>query len=131
MPPLRGVHILESSQGDREETRIMEIITSGYSEDDLTGTRYAMIDDGEEVGYLIAHTTGLILAIEVIEDRQGEGIARRLFEYADEAQGLYHAPSWGRTPEGDAFARAVGGDTMDDEQAAAIVGMDLSIYDAD
>ena len=28
------------------------------------------------------------------------------------------------------YARAMGGDTMDDEQAAAIVGMDLSIYDA-
>lgn len=109
----------------------MEITTSHYSEDDLTGTRYSMIDDGEEVGYLIAHTTGLILNVEVDEDRQGEGIARSLFEYADDAQGLYHVPAWGRTEDGDRFARAMGGDTMDDEQAAAIVGMDLSIYDVD
>nr|DAF97222.1 MAG TPA: acetyltransferase domain containing protein [Siphoviridae sp. ctksc2] len=115
---------------DRKEP-VMEITTSHYSEDDLPGTRYSMIDDGEEVGYLIAHTTGLILNVEVDEDRQGEGIARALFEYADDAQGLYHIPSWGRTEDGDRFANAMGGDTMDDEQAAAIVGMDLSIYDVD
>lgn len=33
--------------------------------------------------------------------------------------------------DGNRFARAMGGDTMGDEQAAAIVGMDLSIYDVD
>lgn len=107
----------------------MEITTSHYSEDDLPGTRYSMIDDGEEVGYLIAHTTGLILNVEVNEDRQGEGIARALFEYADNVQGLYHIPEWGRTEDGNRFACAMGGNTMDDEQAATIVGMDLSIYD--
>ena len=109
----------------------MEITTSHYSEDGLPGTRYSMIDDGEEVGYLIAHTTGLILNVEVDEDRQGEGIARALFEYADDAQGLYHVPAWGRTEDGNRFANAMGGDIMNDEQAAAIVGMDLSIYDVD
>lgn len=109
----------------------MEITTSHYSEDNLAGTRYSMIDDGEEVGYLIAHTTGLVLNVEVDEDRQGEGIARALFEYADDTQGLYHIPAWGRTEDGNSFANAMGGDTMDDEQAAAIVGMDLSIYDVD
>lgn len=109
----------------------MEITTSHYSEDNLAGTRYSMIDDGEEVGYLIAHTTGLVLNVEVDEDRQGEGIARALFEYADDTQGLYHIPAWGRTGDGNRFANAMGGDTMDDEQAAAIVGMDLSIYDVD
>nr|DAJ17740.1 MAG TPA: acetyltransferase domain containing protein [Siphoviridae sp. ctvS314] len=122
-------HILKLSKGQKG-TPIMEITTSHYSEDDLTGTRYSMIDDGEEVGYLIAHTTGLILNVEVDDDRRGEGIARALFEYADDAQGLYHIPEWGRTEDGNRFARAMGGDTMDDEQAAAIVGMDLSIYDA-
>ena len=109
----------------------MEITTSHYTAENLTGARYSMIDDGEEVGYLIAHTTGLILNVEVNEDRQGEGIARELFEHADEAQGLYHIPAWGRTEDGNHFAAAMGGDTMDDEQAAAIVGMDLSIYDVD
>ncbi|QWW20116.1 hypothetical protein I6B53_03195 [Schaalia sp. 19OD2882] len=97
----------------------------------LPGTRYAMIDGDTEVGYLAAHTTGLILNVEVDEDRQGEGIARALYEYADAAQGLYHVPAWGRTHEGDCFAEAMGGETMDDAQAAAIVGMDLSIYETD
>ena len=109
----------------------MEITTTSHTEDGLTGTRYTMIEDGAEIGHLLAHDSGLILNIEVAEDRQGEGIARALYEHADRAQGLYHVPSWGRTPEGEGFATAMGGDTMDDEQAAAIVGMDLSIYETD
>lgn len=109
----------------------MEIIATAATQDGLPGTRYTMIDDGTEVAFLLAHTSGLILNIEVADDRQGEGIARALYEHADRAQGLYHVPSWGRTPDGDIFARAMGGDTMDDEQAAAIVGMDLSIYETD
>lgn len=109
----------------------MEITTTALDQDGLTGTRYSMIDGGVEVAYLLAHDTGLILNVEVNEDRRGEGLARALFEHADDAQGLYHVPTWGRTPEGDAFAEAMGGDTMDDEQAAAIVGFDLSVLDAD
>lgn len=109
----------------------MEIIATAATQDGLTGTRYTMIDDGTEVAFLLAHDSGLILNVEVDDDRQGEGIARALYEHADDAQGLYHVPSWGRTPEGEGFATAMGGDTMDDEQAAAIVGMDLSIYETD
>ena len=109
----------------------MEITTTSHTEDGLPGTRYSMIEDGAEIGHLLAHTSGLILNVEVAEDRQGEGIARALYEHADRAQGLYHVPAWGRTPDGDIFARAMGGDVMDDEQAAAIVGMDLSIYETD
>lgn len=105
----------------------MQITTTA----DTDSIHYAMIDDGEEIGFLDAHETGLILNVEVIEERRGEGIARALYEYADAAQGLYHVPSWGRTYEGDRFAEAMGGDVMDDEQAAEIVGMDLSIYDLD
>ena len=109
----------------------MEIIATAATQDGLTGTRYTMIDDGTEVAFLLAHDSGLILTVEVAEDRPGEGIARALYEHADRAQGLYHVPSWGRTPEGEGFATAMGGDTMDDEQAAAIVGMDLNIYATD
>ena len=118
-----------------------EITATATVEDGLRATRYAMVDtdEGREVGSLLAHASGLILSVKVVEDRRGEGIARALFEHADAAvraataqsHGLYHVPSWGRTPQGDGFASAVGGDTMDDEQAAAIVGMDLSIYDRD
>lgn len=109
----------------------MEIIATAATQDGLTGTRYTMIDDGTEVAFLLAHDSGLILNVEVDDDRQGEGIARALYEHADRAQGLYHVPAWGRTPEGEGFATAMGGDVMDDEQAAAIVGMDLSIYETD
>lgn len=108
----------------------MEIEATPTVIDGLTAIRYAAIVDGTEVGYLVAHTSGLILNVEVDEDHQGEGIATRLYQYADAAQGLYHVPSWGRTEDGERWATRMGGDTMDDEQAAAIVGMDLSIYDA-
>ncbi|WP_454931080.1 hypothetical protein [Actinomyces israelii] len=82
----------------------MEITATAVeaTDTDLAGTRYVMIDEGAEIGYLFAHTSGLILNVEVDEDRQGEG-----------------------------FAQAMGGDVMDDERAAAIVGMDLSIYETD
>ena len=108
----------------------MEIEATPTVIDGLNTIRYAAIIDGTEVGYLAAHTSGLILNVEVDEDHQGEGIATRLYQYADAAQGLYHVPSWGRTEDGERWATRMGGDTMDDEQAAAIVGMDLSIYDA-
>lgn len=109
----------------------MEITATAHTEDGLTGTRYAATLDGTEVGYLVAHTSGLILNVEVCEAHRGEGIARALYEHADAVQGLYHVPAWGRTPDGEAFAQAMGGDTMDDELAATIVGMDLSIYETD
>lgn len=105
----------------------MEITTTTQIADGLDSTRYAAIIDGEEVGYLLAHTSGLILNVEVDADHQGEGIARALYEYADEIQGLYHVPAWGRTADGDGFANAMGGDVMDDEQAAEILGLDLDV----
>ena len=94
------------------------------------GIRYQWIDGGVEVGYLLAHESGLILNVEVDQDRQGEGIARALFETADAETGLLHVPDWGRTPEGDAFAAAMGGDTMDEDEAAEIVGFDLEGFRA-
>jgi hypothetical protein len=105
----------------------MEITTSTDRTDGLDSIRYAAIIDGEEVGYLLAHTSGLILNVEVDADHQGEGIARALYEYADETQGLYHVPAWGRTDDGMGFAEAMGGDVMDDEQAAEILGLDLDV----
>lgn len=107
----------------------MEITTTSTTQDGLDCIRYAAIDDGTEVAYLLAHTSGLILNVEVDDDHQGEGIATRLYRHADAAQGLYHVPSWGRTEDGDAWATRMGGDTMDDEQAARIVGFDLSILE--
>ena len=100
-------------------------------EGDLAGIRYSAEIDGVEVGYLLAHETGLILNVEVDRDRQGEGIARALYEHADAAQGLYHVPEWGCTENGAGFAEAMGGDVMDDETAATILGVDLSYLTID
>ena len=94
------------------------------------GIRYQWIEEGVEVGYLLAHESGLILNVETDQDRQGEGIARALFETADAETRLMHMPDWGRTPEGDAFATAMGGDTMDEDEAAEIVGFDIAGFRA-
>ncbi len=67
-----------------------------------------------------------IVNIEVRADRQGEGLARALYEHADQALGgIFHMPAWGCTPEGAAFAEAMGGETLDDETAAEWAGVDL------
>lgn len=95
-------------------------------EGDLAGIRYSAEIDGIEVGYLLTHESGLILNVEVDGDRQGEGIARALYEHADAAQGLYHVPAWGCTEDGAGWLRAMGGDVMDDETAATILDVDLS-----
>lgn len=50
-----------------------------------------------------------IMQIEVREDRRGEGLARALHEAAGREMTVFHAPVAHRTPEGDAFAQAVGG----------------------
>ena len=94
--------------------------------DGLDAIVWTITEDGEHVGHLDAHTSGLILNVEVIAARQGEGFARKLYEHADAEHGLLHVPAWGRTWEGEQFADAMGGDTMDDEQAAEILGLDLA-----
>lgn len=97
--------------------------------DGIAATRFTITADGEQAGFLDAHTaSGLILNVEVVEDWQGEGLARALYEHADDAlaTGLAHVPEWGRTDDGHGFAEAMGGYTMDDEEAAEIVGVDLT-----
>ena len=74
---------------------------------------WTAIDDGTVIGGLWADLyTGQIMQIEVDEDRRGEGIARALYETAAAQVDIYHAPPEHRTPEGDAFATAVGGPTI-------------------
>lgn len=53
-----------------------------------------------------------IMNVEVRGDRRGEGLARTLYETAASVMAIYHAPVGHRTEEGDAFAHAVGGDTI-------------------
>ena len=80
-----------------------ELTATATVEDGLEATRYAVVDtaEGREGGLLLAHASGLILSIEVVEDRRGEGIARAPFARPDAAiraataqsHGLYHVPS--------------------------------------
>lgn len=75
---------------------------------------------------LAVHTdTGLILSIDVPAEHRGEGHARTIFEHAETIMDLYHVPAWGCTEDGLAFAEAMGGDTMDDQEAADVLGLDL------
>ncbi|MDO5662858.1 MAG: hypothetical protein Q4G40_09195 [Brachybacterium sp.] len=71
-------------------------------EDGTAAELYVSIEDQE------------IMNIEVREDRRGEGLARALYETADEQLGgIFHAPAEHCTPEGLAFAEAMGGDVLD------------------
>ena len=55
-----------------------------------------------------------IANVEVREDRRGEGLARALYEAAyAQLGGIFHAPEAHCTPEGAAFADAVGGERLD------------------
>ena len=94
--------------------------------DGMDAIIYSLIVDGAQVAHLDAHRNGLILNVEVAEDHRGEGYARALYEHADQAQGLYHVPAWGRTADGDAFADAMGGDVMDDEEALDTLHLDAA-----
>ena len=78
--------------------------------------RWFAIEDGERIGELyVDMDREIIMNIEVIESRRGQGIARSLYEAADQMlDHLKHAPAGGCTPEGLAFAQAVGGEVADD-----------------
>ena len=56
-----------------------------------------------------------IMQIETRSDRRGEGLARSLWDAANAQMGtIYHSLPAHRTPEGDAFAEAVGGESVTD-----------------
>lgn len=77
-------------------------------------------DNGEVISALYANPdTRQIMAIETIEDRQGEGHARSLIDYAvaNDIE-LYHSPEWSCTQEGWAFAQACDDIEVIDDEAA-------------
>ena len=59
----------------------------------------------------VAMDTLTVVNIETREDRRGEGLARALWETATAAMPVIHDLPAHRTPEGDAFAEAVGGES--------------------
>lgn len=77
-------------------------------------------ENNEVISALYANPdTRQIMAIETTANRQGEGHARSLIDYAvaNDIE-LYHSPEWSCTPEGWAFAQACDDiDIIDDEDA--------------
>lgn len=61
----------------------------------------------------VSTTTNEIMNIWVAEDHRGEGLARAIYNTASATMTVLHAPAAHRTPEGDAFAEAVGGATAE------------------
>jgi 8-oxo-dGTP pyrophosphatase MutT (NUDIX family) len=73
---------------------------------------------GEPLSSLYARPgTGEIANVETPRQHQGNGYASRLYDHASRQMDIYHSPEHHRTPEGDRFARSVGGPTIDDDQA--------------
>lgn len=72
-------------------------------------------EDGIAAELLISDEHSEILNIEVREDRRGEGLARHLYDHAYDTLGvIYHSLPAHCTPEGLAFAEAMGGEIADE-----------------
>lgn len=88
--------------------------TGDYYGDGTSNHIWTANADGDAVGALYVSTDRHeIMNIEVDEVHRGEGIARSLYETAAGQMDVYHAPEAHRSPEGDAFAQAVGGPTVE------------------
>ena len=72
----------------------------------------------------------MIMNLTVRENRRGEGLARALYEAADATATIFHAPEWACSPEGAAFAEAMGGETISDDLAREITGANLDFLTA-
>jgi hypothetical protein len=86
-------------------------------------TTWTLTVDGVEVSTLSAWTAnGEIAQVETLAAHQGNGYARTLHAHADDdfRGGIYHTIEAHRTDEGDAFAQAVGGYTIDEADALII-----------
>lgn len=85
-----------------------------YSETDDPSHHWSLIIDGQAVAELwVAPETGEIEQVETLPERQGNGYASALYRQAATEIRVFHAPEGHRTPEGDRFARSVGGPTLD------------------
>lgn len=75
---------------------------------------YALVIDGTEVSELVIDaTTRKVVNVETLTAHRGQGHARTLWTHATAEAECFHAVEHHRTAEGDAFAHAVGGDTID------------------
>ena len=77
---------------------------------------YAALADGQQVSTLcIDAATRQVWFVETADGFTGQGFARSLWEAANTESECLHALPHHRTPEGDAFAEGVGGDTITEE----------------
>lgn len=88
--------------------------TGSYYGDATQNHIWETRDAGALVAELyVSTTTSEIMNIWTAEDRRGEGLARAIYDTASTQMTVLHAPVAHRTPEGDAFAEAVGGETAE------------------
>jgi len=74
---------------------------------------YALVIDGEQVSFLdIDADTRKVTNVETATGHERRGYARSLWEHANNEAECFHALDHHRTAEGDAFARAMGGETI-------------------
>ena len=78
--------------------------------------RYARIIHGAEVAFLDSDaSTRKVVNVETADDYLRQGLARSLWDAANAEAECFHAVDHHRTSEGDAFAHAVGGETIEAE----------------
>ena len=107
-------------------TATINYSTGTYYDEADTLRRWFATEDGERIGELYVDIDReIIMNVWANESRRGEGIARALYEAADaQLDTLKHAPEAACTPEGLAFARAMGGEVAEDMD-------ELHYYDTD
>ena len=87
----------------------MTITTTITSE----GIEYAAIIDDVQASFLLIDAdTRKVCSVETADGYTRQGLARSLWVAANAEAECFHAVEHHRTPEGDAFAQAVGGETI-------------------
>lgn len=95
-------------------TTITYSTSTYYGEAELLH-RWAIEDEAGIASELFVDMDTLtVVNIETRSDRRGEGLARALWDAATAQFDVLHDVPAHRTPEGDAFAEAVGGDSADE-----------------
>lgn len=77
------------------------------------GIRYSMMIDGTEASFLLIDAdTRKVAYVETLTTYARQGLASALWVAASAEGECFHAVEHHRSPQGDAFAQAVGGETI-------------------
>lgn len=99
-----------------------------YGETELLH-RWAIADEqGTASELYVSIDTLTVVNVETRSDRRGEGLARSLWEAAAEQFDILHDKPEHRTPEGVAFAEAVGGESATECHVAECYACDTELY---